>query len=517
MAFTHRVSTPSSTNNAATYASGSFTPAVGELLVAMAYYTAGTQVDTTPAMSDSKGLGWTLVGFQEADNHGNGLAIFVANALVASATSMTVTLDVSGGTGNTGAEIAVVGLSGMTKVGAAAILQSNFKDKALSGGNSTTPFAAFGANAQTGNPTLAAVGGAGLNPLTITPPTGWTEKLDTGYNTPTTGFEYATRDSGFTGTTITWGSTAPGRWQAGVIEFDISSGGGATVTGAVSTALTLSRTTAGHRRAKAASASSLTTTLTVAGHLGARAASSLPLTLGVTTLAHRGAKAAAALPLSLAVTASAKRRTFAAAAQGFTLGLVTSARRRANAALSLPLTLAATVAATASGAIEGAVSLALSVTFGSSGHRRANAASAFPLSLSATTAGRRRALAATAAAVVLGITTAARRRVSAAAASALALGITTTGLRRVRGAASTALSFVAQVAGTAIRALAGIPATVELSDRALAAVALADTPTGSVVLTEAATGTVVLEDEALWSVTLTDQPTGTVALTENPT
>lgn len=59
------------------------------------------------------------------------------------------------------------------------------------------------------------------NPATVTPPAGFTEILDTGLVNPTSGFEVATRNSGQTGTTITWGSTSA--TADGVIAVELSS------------------------------------------------------------------------------------------------------------------------------------------------------------------------------------------------------------------------------------------------------------------------------------------------------
>lgn len=214
---THRIST-ASTANATSYASGAFTPAANELLIAIVHHSA--TVAGNPTMTDSQSLGFTRIFARPSDNGATIIAFFVANALAA-ASSMTVTASTGASSTPTGCIIQVVGVSGMTKTGLTAILQSASVDKATNGGNATTPFVTLGASVNTGNPTIAGVtdlvGAAGM-----TPPTSWTEFDDTGYATPTIGGEYVTRDSGFTGTTITWGSTLAGRWQAGAVELDAS-------------------------------------------------------------------------------------------------------------------------------------------------------------------------------------------------------------------------------------------------------------------------------------------------------
>lgn len=218
---TRRVST-ASTANASSYASGSFTPALNELLGVWVHHSA-TTADAAPTMTDSQGLGFTRVFTRLADNSGTSISFFIANALAA-ASSMTVTYSCAGSTTPTGALIQVVGITGATKTGAAAIKQSASVDKATNGGSSTTPFATLGANVDTNNVTL---GGVTVlqSPAAMTPPTGWTEFDDTGYSSPTTGGEYATRNDGFASTTLTWGNTVVGRWQAGAVEIDMSAAG----------------------------------------------------------------------------------------------------------------------------------------------------------------------------------------------------------------------------------------------------------------------------------------------------
>jgi hypothetical protein len=108
----------------------------------------------------------------------------------------------------------------MSRTGAAAVLQSAKQENQGSG---TTPAPVFGNSALTGNPTLGAVANTS-NPATLTPPTGWTELDDLGITSPTAGLEYIGRNSGFTGTTVTWGSTSPTPFASLIIELDTTSG-----------------------------------------------------------------------------------------------------------------------------------------------------------------------------------------------------------------------------------------------------------------------------------------------------
>ncbi len=210
-AVTHRVSTASS-SNVTSYASGSFTPAADELLVA--FVTASGTI-AGAAMSDSQGLTFSLIKKARKASNADTIYLFVANRLAANS-AMTVTFDCTADAA-TGAIIQVAGVSGMTRTGADAVRQTAISENVASG----TPAPAFSASALTGNPTLGVVGN-GANPAGMTTPTSWTEKDDTGYTTPATGAEYVSRDSGFTGTTVTWGSSSGTAFGAIIVELDSS-------------------------------------------------------------------------------------------------------------------------------------------------------------------------------------------------------------------------------------------------------------------------------------------------------
>ncbi|MGH6691766.1 MAG: hypothetical protein ACREF4_13930 [Gammaproteobacteria bacterium] len=208
----HEIST-ASTTNATSYASGSFTPAAGDLLVAFVIAGATAAAGT---MTDSQALGFTKVDHAVFRTSLDRIYCFVSDA-AAAASAMTVTFDCTGDAAN-GAVVMVASITGMSLFGASAVRQSAKQENGAAGG---TPAPAFAAAALTGNPTLGANGNA-ANPAARTPPTNWTEQADTGYSTPTTGAEYVTRDSGFTGTTITWGNTSATAFGAFIVELDSS-------------------------------------------------------------------------------------------------------------------------------------------------------------------------------------------------------------------------------------------------------------------------------------------------------
>lgn len=207
---THRVST-ASTSNTTSYASGSFTPGASELLVVFVTASDTAAVDAT--LSDSQGLGFSLVATGLKNSSTDRVYAFVANALAA-ASAMTVTFDCSSDAA-TGAIIQVAGVSGMTLTGFKAIRQVAIAENQSAG----TPTISFNLAALTGNPTLGLIGNS-TNAAGMTAPTNWTEKDDTGYATPTTGAEYVSRDSGFTSTGITWGSSSASAYGGIIIELN---------------------------------------------------------------------------------------------------------------------------------------------------------------------------------------------------------------------------------------------------------------------------------------------------------
>lgn len=218
-AVTAGIHTPLTTDKS-TYVTGAFTPAAGDLLVAFVLAT-GDVLDVTgglPSLTGSLGMTFTRVPTRAVKaSSADSLYLFVGNQPAVNA-SQTVTFDTTGDAA-TGAIIAVARVSGMTRMGnSGAVRQSAKQDNGASAG---TPQPAFGAAALTGNPIIGCVGLATSTANKIVHPSGWSEKSDVaGYSTPTTGLEYAAIDSGFTGTTVTWGGTAPSAFCASIVELD---------------------------------------------------------------------------------------------------------------------------------------------------------------------------------------------------------------------------------------------------------------------------------------------------------
>lgn len=212
---THRQVLASSTN-ASTYTTTSFTPPSGELLVS---FVVASGTTTTPGvMQDSTGGNWVSSRIESKNSSADKLYLFVRD-IVTNGSAMTVTFDCTGDAA-TGAVVFIAGVSGMSRFGSSAVKQTGGQTNQAAAG---TPAPTFGAACDTNNPTLGFVGNAS-NPAGMTPPTSWTEDAsgDTGYNTPATGGEYVFRNSGFTGTTITWGGTSATAFGSIIVELDAS-------------------------------------------------------------------------------------------------------------------------------------------------------------------------------------------------------------------------------------------------------------------------------------------------------
>lgn len=212
---THEIITADSGNTPNT--SGAFTPALNDLLVVCAVGSV-TGAATATMVSSVGGFTFTQILNVPYAADVNMMYCFVSNALVSSATSQTVEFAPQGDIAN-GSVIAVEAVAGITRTGLNAILQNaNQANQAAS----TTPAPSFASSALTGNPTIGFVAN-NSNPAGLTGPSGWTEAGDTGYTLPTTGAEIVFRNSGFTGTTITWGSTSATVFGSIILEIDTSS------------------------------------------------------------------------------------------------------------------------------------------------------------------------------------------------------------------------------------------------------------------------------------------------------
>ena len=193
---------------------GTFTPTSGSLLVALLHAVATV---SDPGTLNSSIGGFTFTQFRADEKGGvnDWVYGFVADALVTDTSSQTITWDP--GDASNGLIIGLYEIIGVTRFGLSAIRQSASGETTAAG----TPSVTLSSAALTGNPVLTMIGND-TNPIAITEPSGWTEGFDLGHATPDSGGQICHRDSGFTGTTITWGSTTATDSVQLAVEIDAS-------------------------------------------------------------------------------------------------------------------------------------------------------------------------------------------------------------------------------------------------------------------------------------------------------
>ena len=189
------------------------TPAVGDLCVVFVVVSENTNASPTVTDNNSDASTYTLITTALKATSVDIVSVFVRDKLFSNTTSTIITANTGS---NTSGELTAVHLTGMSKTGITAVRQFAKQENQAAGG---TPAPAFSSAALTGNMTLGAVGND-TNVAGLTTPAGWTEQADVGQNTPAVGLETVTRDSGFTGTTITWGSTSASAFASIILELD---------------------------------------------------------------------------------------------------------------------------------------------------------------------------------------------------------------------------------------------------------------------------------------------------------
>ena len=209
---THMVTTASSSDTTS-YASGAFTPTLGDLLVVFVD-ALGTNA-ATPTLSGSTGLTFALITSRLHNGIGvpDRVYMFVANA-TAAASSQTVTFDCTGDAA-TGAIIHVLAVSGLTRTGSSAVLQS--RTQAGSGSPATV---IFNVATDTANPTVACLADDGSTVPAV--PSGWTRGGNNSISSPTAASAADYKASGFAATDVTWGAGSLNDWGAIIAELDTS-------------------------------------------------------------------------------------------------------------------------------------------------------------------------------------------------------------------------------------------------------------------------------------------------------
>ncbi|HTG95720.1 MAG TPA: hypothetical protein VL866_24170 [Pyrinomonadaceae bacterium] len=189
-----------------------FTPAVGDLVVVYCCVAANT--NDTPTCSDDNSGTYDLIDTLNfaISTVNYRLSVFIRTALMVNTTATTITVATGS---NTSGTIHVVPCTGVTRTGANAVRSKGSQNNQAAGTAAPT----LNQAALTNNGTLVAQGSADT---TTTPPTNWTEILDTSQINDTVALESASRASGFTGTTITFGAASSTQFCAHAMEIDIT-------------------------------------------------------------------------------------------------------------------------------------------------------------------------------------------------------------------------------------------------------------------------------------------------------
>ena len=186
------------------------TPAVGDLIVVFVALAGNV---ATLTMTDDNGADGTYTRIASAlwATSANNSAVFVRDALIRNTDSTIITC--TSGSNTAGALVAVA-VTGMLRIGLSAVRSYGLQANQASGG---TPTPVLSQSALNTNLTMTAVASADT---TSTPNASWTERQDTSQATPTTALEVATRDSGFSGTSIAYGASQAADFASFAIELD---------------------------------------------------------------------------------------------------------------------------------------------------------------------------------------------------------------------------------------------------------------------------------------------------------
>jgi hypothetical protein len=222
MAGISSVITLASTSNLTSYATGSFTPVNGDLIVVLFWVT--TSIEANPTCTASaNGITFTLVDRLVVNGGTDIICSFIADQKVgASPSAMTISVGVPSDAG-AGCGIQVFAATGMDKVGSTAVLQHSVEERLAT----NIPTLTFGSATNSNNPIVAAAS-SNDNPAALTPPTGFTESLDTGISAPVRGWQSCYIISGTNSTTIQYGAAGTTRGGTIGIELDSSASSGTT-------------------------------------------------------------------------------------------------------------------------------------------------------------------------------------------------------------------------------------------------------------------------------------------------
>lgn len=191
------------------------TPAVGDLIVIAIVYRSSNNTPVAPY--DDQGGTYSFI---DSDSTGSSpaarLSVYIRDSLISSAVS-TVFTQPDQSTDDSGGGLAVVKITGMSLSGTGAVRQSA---KGSNNNSSVTPATGTWTGVKlTANPIIGFLVNRS-NPAGVSPTSGYTELLDTGFNSDVLGLQVQRKNSGDTTDTMTWGSNSASGWAVIGIELD---------------------------------------------------------------------------------------------------------------------------------------------------------------------------------------------------------------------------------------------------------------------------------------------------------
>lgn len=183
-----------STSGFSTYTTASYTPANGDLLIAI------VDVDGPDGTGVSDSLGGTWTSLYD-DTAVTGRSVYYRTTF---SNGSAMTFSVTSSPAAAGCNIVIKSVSGTSGAAPVNTIVQDI-DASFAGGG--TPAVTFGAALTAGNCVIGAVFNTS-NPAGVTEPSGYTETIDSGHATNNQGMETCYKSGSLSGTTVTWGSTS---------------------------------------------------------------------------------------------------------------------------------------------------------------------------------------------------------------------------------------------------------------------------------------------------------------------
>lgn len=187
----------------------------GNDLIVIVTEASGNTADTAPTDNNVNAGTYSQIVNPVKNTSADKMAVYVRTPLIQQPNSTVFTHNPGA---STGGGLSVYAIRGMSKVGAAAVLQSAVQQNQAGGG---TPAPVLGVTPQTNNPVIMGVFNA-TNPGGVTIRSGYTSDVNTGYATPTSGFDTSHLNNAEGSTTLTMGGTSASAFCSFAIEFDMS-------------------------------------------------------------------------------------------------------------------------------------------------------------------------------------------------------------------------------------------------------------------------------------------------------